>query len=130
MEWTSSAIEIYFFPRSAIPADIASGNPNPTNWGTPEASFSPSGTPGCNIDQHFMNHNIVFDTTFCGAWAGQTTVWSESQCASLAPTCNTYVAQNPSAFTEAYWMINSVKVYQPTTAAGKRNGVVATPFLA
>jgi hypothetical protein len=128
MEWTSSAIEIYFWPRSAIPADITSGNPDPTTWGTPTASFSGSGTPGCNIDQHFINHNIIFDTTFCGAWAG--TVWAQSQCASLAPTCAEYVAQNPKAFAQAYWLINSVKVYQATSTAGKRDAVVATPFLA
>jgi len=128
MEWTSSAIEIYFWPRSTIPADITSGNPDPTTWGTPSASFSGSGTPGCTIDQHFMNHNIIFDTTFCGAWAG--TVWPQSQCAALAPTCAEYVAENPKAFAQAYWLINSVKVYQATTAAGKRDAVVATPFLA
>jgi hypothetical protein len=52
MEWTSSAIEVYFFPRNAIPGDITSGNPDPTSWGTPTASFSGS---GCEIDSHFMN---------------------------------------------------------------------------
>jgi hypothetical protein len=128
MEWTSSAIEVYFFVRSAIPADITSGTPNPAGWGTPTASFSGSGTPGCNIDQHFTNHSIIFDTTFCGDWAGN--VWSSSQCAALAPTCSAYVAQNPEAFAQAYWLINSVKVYQTSTTAGKRGAVVATPFLA
>jgi hypothetical protein len=63
MDWTSSAIAIYFFPRANIPADITSGSPNPSSWGLPLARFSGS---GCDIDSHFMNQNIVFDTTFCG----------------------------------------------------------------
>ncbi len=32
--------------------------------------------------------------------------------ASQAATCKDYVANNPSAFVEAYWLINSVKFYQ------------------
>jgi hypothetical protein len=123
-EWTSTGISVYFFARAAIPADITSGQPNPSNWGAPVASFSGS---GCDIDSHFQNHNIVFDTTFCGQWAGS--VWSDdSTCSALAPTCNEYVAQNPSAFVNAYWLVNSVKVYQDS-GASKRDGVRAVPFL-
>ena len=61
MEWTASVIQVWFFPRSSIPKDIAAGNPDPTGWGTPTASFSGD----CNITNHFLDHNIVFDTTFC-----------------------------------------------------------------
>ncbi|RDW84455.1 hypothetical protein BP6252_02045 [Coleophoma cylindrospora] len=122
MEWTSSAIQVFFFPRNAIPADITSGSPDPTSWSTPVARFSGS---GCDIDSHFMNHNIVFDTTFCGQWAGQ--VWSSSSCASLASSCDAYVGANPSAFSEAYWAVNSVKVYQ---SSNTKRGMMAKPFLA
>ena len=73
MEWTSSAISIYFFPRTSIPSDIVSGSPSPASWGSPLAMFSGS---GCDIESHFMNHKIVFDTTFCGSWAGKSEVWS------------------------------------------------------
>lgn len=62
MEWTSNVIQVWFFPRGAIPKDITSGNPDPSSWSTPTAKFSGS----CDIDFHFMNHNIIFDTTFCG----------------------------------------------------------------
>lgn len=107
MEWTDSHIAVWFFARGSLPSDIASDSPNPGNWGTPTTLFSGS---GCDINEHFANHNIVFDTTFCGDWAGN--VWdSNSQCASLASTCTDYVSQNPSAFSDAYWLINSVKVY-------------------
>ncbi|KAH7370519.1 concanavalin A-like lectin/glucanase domain-containing protein [Rhexocercosporidium sp. MPI-PUGE-AT-0058] len=120
MEWTSSAIKVFFFARNSIPADITSGNPDPKAWGAPVGSFSGS---GCSIDSHFKNHQIIFDTTFCGKWAGQ--VWSDGSCAALAPTCEAYVAANPQAFEQAYWMINSVKVFQLKMAAGKRE----VPFL-
>ncbi|RFU33606.1 hypothetical protein B7463_g2729, partial [Scytalidium lignicola] len=108
MDWTSSAINIYFFPRSSIPSDITSGAPAPETWGSPVASFV--GGSGCDIDTHFANHNIVFNTDFCGDWAGN--VWESGSCAALASTCELYVAANPTAFRDAYWEINSVKVYQ------------------
>ena len=38
-EWTSQAISIWFFPRTAIPSDITSGAPDPNSWGSATASF-------------------------------------------------------------------------------------------
>lgn len=122
MDWTSSAISIYFFPRNAIPADITAGKPNPASWGPAQATFTGA---SCDIDAHFKNHKIVFNTTFCGDWAGS--VWG-SQCSSKAATCEAYVAQNPAAFSEAYWLINSVKVYKKAGTA--KRGVTARPFMA
>jgi hypothetical protein len=58
----------------------------------------------------------VFDTTFCGDWAGS--VWSgDAVCASEAPSCQSFVQNNPSAFTDAYWLVNSLKVYQSNGGA-------------
>ncbi len=109
-EWTSQYINIHFFPRSSIPSDITSGTPNPSSWGTPMAHFAGN----CDIDQHFTNMNIVFDTTLCGQWAGAEDVWGASSCATTSATCNAHVQVTPSAFTEAYWLINGVQVYQET----------------
>ncbi|KAI9846559.1 MAG: hypothetical protein M1838_001235 [Thelocarpon superellum] len=106
MEWTSQAINIYFFSRMSVPPNVLSQNPDPTTWGTPVASYQ----DGCNIDANFQSHQIVFDTTFCGDWAGNT--WSSSSCASSAASCTDFVANNPSAFTEAYWEILSLQVFQ------------------
>ncbi|KAM3077458.1 hypothetical protein ACMFMG_006801 [Clarireedia jacksonii] len=123
--WDSDNINIWFFPRSSIPNDITSGSPNPSSWGKPIAAFSGSG--GCNIDSHFMNHNIILDTTFCGDWAGQ--VWSSGSCAKStgASTCNAYVAANPKAFENAYWIVNSIKVFKSGSA---KRDVVPQPFMA
>jgi len=123
MEWTSSAISIWFFPRSAIPLDITASIPDPTGWGTPTTVFTGN---TCDIDAAFANHNIIFDTTFCGDWAGE--VWSSGSCASVADTCNDYVSANPGAFSEAYWLINSVKVYQ--TSGATRRGLSEKDFAA
>ncbi|KAI1281002.1 family 16 glycoside hydrolase [Xylaria sp. FL0933] len=113
MQWTSDAIKVFFFPRTSIPSDITAGNPDPDNWGTPTASWSGG---SCNIDANFMNHNIVFDTTFCGSWAGQV-FSSDSTCAAKASSCQDYVANNPADFQEVYWLVNSVKVFGEDGAA-------------
>ncbi|XXG94544.1 Ankyrin repeat and MYND domain-containing protein 2 [Hypoxylon texense] len=113
LEWTSSAINIFFFPRSGIPSDIAAGNPDPSTWGSPQTSFSGS---GCDISSHFKDHQIVFDTTFCGDWAGKV-FSSDPVCGSKAATCQEYVASNPDAFQNSYWLINSVKVYSESGAS-------------
>ncbi|GAB7356707.1 hypothetical protein MBLNU459_g7413t1 [Dothideomycetes sp. NU459] len=114
-EWTSDYVQVWFFPRSAIPASISSGAPNIAQFGTPIAKFQGN----CNIDAHFNNLSIIINTDFCGAWAGFT-YSNYPVCplnSSLPSTdgydsCVDYVGNNPSAFLDAYWQINSVKVYQ------------------
>ncbi|KAL8782187.1 MAG: hypothetical protein Q9213_005623 [Squamulea squamosa] len=105
--WTKQDISIYHFTRSAIPADITNGQPDPAKWGMPVAKFA----GGCKIDEHFHNLNIIFNTAFCGDWAGA--AWNQSAtCMKKAPTCQQYVQNNPEAFKDAFWLIRSVKVYQ------------------
>jgi hypothetical protein len=110
-EWTGSAINVWHFPSYSVPSDISSGNPVPSNWGTPAARFAGS----CDIDSHFNNLQIVFDITFCGDWAGDSSVWSSGSCGSKASTCDSYVQNNPSAFEETYWSVKSLKVYQESS---------------
>lgn len=109
-EVTTSQITVWFFPRSSIPQDIKSGSPDPSSWSKPQAVFK-----GCNVQQHFKDMQIVFDNTFCGDWAGQ--VWSsDSQCSSKASTCQSYVQNHPEGFDEAYWRVNSLKVYSGSSS--------------
>lgn len=106
-EWTSEYIKIWFFTRlEGIPEDIESLTPDPESWGIPDAAFQGP----CDIDEHFYDMQLIFDTTFCGDWAGS--VWEDSQCADRAPSCEEFVRDNPSEFETAYWTINSVRVYQ------------------
>jgi hypothetical protein len=71
--------------------------PDPSTWGLPQANFQGS----CNIDSFFSEHQIVFDNTFCGNWAGN--VWTtDPVCGELqTSTCEYYVAENPGAFQNA-----------------------------
>ncbi|KAF2199035.1 hypothetical protein GQ43DRAFT_474013 [Delitschia confertaspora ATCC 74209] len=102
--WTSSGIKVWYFASANVPSDIRSGNPNPNGWGTPQANYA-----GCNFDAHFSNMNLVFDITFCGDWAGS--AWGSSTCSRLASSCPAYVAANPAAFKDTYWVVNDIKVY-------------------
>lgn len=120
-EWTSNHISVYFFPRSSIPSDITSGNPSPSGWGKPLAQFQ----GGCNIDSTFKNQQIVFDTTFCGDWAGN--AWWSSSCSARSSSCTDFVANNPSAFANAYWSINSLKVYQSSGDTAPESSASAGP---
>ena len=65
MEWTSSLIQIWFFPSSKVPADITSGNPNPAGWGLPTANFN-SAYGDCDIDANFPAQTIVSYGSHCG----------------------------------------------------------------
>lgn len=58
MEWSGTAIKVWYFARSKIPSDISSGKPNPSGWGTPRSNFDGAG--GCNIPNFFANHQLVF----------------------------------------------------------------------
>eukprot|EP00026_Physarum_polycephalum_P003789 Phypoly_transcript_03803.p1 GENE.Phypoly_transcript_03803~~Phypoly_transcript_03803.p1 ORF type:complete len:709 (+),score=102.89 Phypoly_transcript_03803:251-2128(+) len=105
MLWSSSGVKVWFFSRNAIPSDISSGHPNPDSWGTAAANFPFGSNCPSNF---FQNHQIVLDNTFCGDWAGAT--FNSMGCSG---SCQSFVQNNPSAFSESYWAINSFKVYQP-----------------
>jgi hypothetical protein len=107
LEWdvTDQYIRSFYFPRWGIPADLSSGSPNPDSWGTPYARFDL--TDGNCPSQHFQNNQIIFDTTFCGDWAGAT---FPDTCSS-SMSCTDYVKYNPYDFKEAYWLVNYVRVY-------------------
>lgn len=67
MQWTSESILIWNWPRSEVPDDIDNKSPDPGSWGLPAAQLA---VGNCTVDQHFQSHKIVFDTTFCGEYAG------------------------------------------------------------
>jgi len=105
LEWTGTYIQAFFFPRSGIPGDITSGNPNPQGWGKPYAYFQ-LGQHCPNV--HFEDLAMVINLTYCGDWAGAS---FNGPCAGLG-SCNSFVQNNPGRFTESYWLINYISVYQ------------------
>lgn len=125
-QWTSSSIQIFFFPRSSIPSDISSGSPDPSSWGKPMANFQ----GGCDISKSFKDLQIVFDITFCGDWAGGD-AWSQCSCASKG-SCQNYVQNNGDDFDDVFWTVNSLKVYQSNGGTQSSSSVSAygtpTPY--
>jgi len=105
MKWDDDAISVWFFYRSAIPDDIIQGLPDPETWPLPSASLSGI---DCPINQYFRNHQIIFDTTLCGDWAGSSYV-----AAGCPGTCPEQVA-DPNSFVNATWAINYIKIYNKT----------------
>ncbi|EED11801.1 conserved hypothetical protein [Talaromyces stipitatus ATCC 10500] len=107
MEWTDSEINIWLFTRNGnLFPDMSCDNMDPTFWGKPTAQFKGD----CNFNDYLGPQAVVFDTTFCGDWAGS--VWKASSCAELASSCEQFVAENPSAFANTYWQIKTLNLYQ------------------
>jgi len=110
LEWDEEFLKMWHFPRAGIPADIQVGRPQPSGWGLPHALF---GGSGCDADTHFFNMSLVLNINFCGNYAGS--LWRDSEsCSQLASTCEAYVAKNPDAYTEAYWDVRYIDVYERT----------------
>lgn len=55
--------------------------------------------PNCTSD-HFQNHTIIFDMALCG-WAASVV---DGDCAEI-------VRSEPENYSEAYWLINYLKVF-------------------
>ncbi|KAI9202982.1 uncharacterized protein BJ171DRAFT_600426 [Polychytrium aggregatum] len=103
-------LAIYFFPRSNIPTDIAQSKPNPSTWGEPEVYFPFD----CCSPDYFQDMTFIIDTNLCGSWLSNAADAACPMTTGGEPVCDAYVANTPSAFGEAYWAINSIKLYQPT----------------
>ncbi|KAF9461291.1 concanavalin A-like lectin/glucanase domain-containing protein [Collybia nuda] len=105
----NKGISVWFWSRGdySVPWAIRNGSTefmvNPS-WGLPDAHFS---IESCDYNSMFDAHRMVFDTTFCGDWAGAD--WPNSECGS--GTCNDFVNNNPRAFKKTYWEIDSLRVY-------------------
>lgn len=105
MQWTSWGIRIWFWQEGDIPTNAMSDAPDSNLWGIPYAAWQfGSWCPS----SHFAQHVVTFDLTFCGDWCGA--VFS-SQCPDYGG-CNSFVQSNPAAFSEAYWGIHWMKVFQ------------------
>ncbi|KAH3755912.1 glycoside hydrolase family 16 protein [Pelomyxa schiedti] len=103
--WNSTGIASYFWLHNSVPSDLKSDQPNPNSWGTPYAYFMLGSNCASN---HFYDQSIIINLTFCGDWAGSNFPYD---CPNMG-TCDSYVQNNPSAFTESYFTINYLKVYQ------------------
>ncbi|TFY64735.1 hypothetical protein EVG20_g5848 [Dentipellis fragilis] len=110
IERTSTFIKIWFWTRDDVntPSDVknGAGSVNTDNWGRPDAYFP---NTSCNFASHFGPHNIIINLTFCGDWAGSSSVWASSGCPG---TCVDYVNNRPADLKNAYFEFPWIKVYQ------------------
>ncbi|GAA6018617.1 hypothetical protein JCM11491_006168 [Sporobolomyces phaffii] len=118
LQWSSAGIKIYFWSRNSIPSDVKAGKPKPSSkWGQPH--FLVAGST-CNPFKKFSDLMLVINTNLCGVWASGT--WGTSLAyagQSQSPAsitghndCASYVQNNGNAFKNAYWGINSIKIYK------------------
>ncbi|KAI1786309.1 concanavalin A-like lectin/glucanase domain-containing protein [Ganoderma leucocontextum] len=114
--WDETGWKVWFYPRGSIPGDISNGAPLPSGWGKPMADFP---STSCDAFKFFYQHSAVFDTTLCGQWGDG--VWASDNAPGQSQTCaqrtgvascEDFVRANGAAFSEAYWEVKSVKVYQ------------------
>ncbi|QRW21843.1 peptidyl-prolyl cis-trans isomerase, cyclophilin-type protein [Rhizoctonia solani] len=107
VEWSSTGngIRAWFFPRSSIPADLTSANPNPSTWGTPTAAWPES---GCDTSKFFGPQTLIINISICGAYAGATSVF-ESTCPNQGSCLD--LVRNPRNYDNAYFEIAYVRIY-------------------
>ena len=111
--WDRRGIRTYRWARGAVPSALAARKPpREADWGLPYARFDFG--PGCDAG-HFHSHQIVFDLTLCGDWAGGTFA---SQCADVAKgaSCEAFVSRGANMM-EAYWDVNYVDVWENASTA-------------
>jgi len=107
--WNDDGIKIWFFPRSQIPSDVASANPNPSSWPSPSAFYPQS---ACDTTKFFGPQTIIFDITICGNFAGQENIFHETcqgNCLDLVPI--------PTNYDNAFFEIKYLAVFSNNTQA-------------
>lgn len=108
-EWRNEGIRMWFFGRGDEPEDLSGGqnaSPDPSTWGEATADFP---NTNCDIGNHFRNASIIMNIALCGEWAGARSVYNgEADCPG---ECNSFVANNATAFEDAYWEIRSFRVF-------------------
>jgi hypothetical protein len=109
LELRDAGIRTWFFPRRAIPHNIndPTAIPDPSTWGTALADFP---STECDIGSHFRNQSIIVNIDLCGQLGAQNQFYHEMY--KCPGSCEELVANNPSAFEDAYWEFAGFKVYQ------------------
>lgn len=100
-QWLEHKISVWFFPHGEEPADLIANAPRPHTWPTPYAAFPLDAN--C-AGTHFEDLQLVYDTTFCGGFAGQTYA---ATCADEALPCHTASAADSD--TQCFETINTIR---------------------
>ncbi|KAK3308164.1 glycoside hydrolase family 16 protein [Chaetomium strumarium] len=114
LEWRNEGIRVWVFSRNgagaqgltALPAagETMLQGPDTQTWGPPLADFPAT---NCDMARHFRNQSIIVNIDLCGYLTEAR--WADSGCSKQK--CTDFVANNPSAFTDAYWEFGGFQVY-------------------
>lgn len=99
-------------------------------WGNPSAFFPNTANATasttalatgdgsvCQMSNYFDDHEIIINLTFCGYWAGETFGVSGCSARYGNVSCEDFVRQNPTAFNDARWEIEYLRIYDSSPAA-------------
>ncbi|KAI0060384.1 glycoside hydrolase family 16 protein [Artomyces pyxidatus] len=113
-EFAEKGISIWFFSRKNIPSSIQGNGStvDTTTLGTPVVNYP---STSCSIDKFFEPQNLIFDITLCGvsAAAGNPTTFAQT-CSGIC--YNDYVIGPPSNYDNAYFEVQSVRVFGTSSA--------------
>lgn len=131
-EWTDAAIKVWTWAPGSEPADVTAGTPDPSasSWGQPQLLVEQS---NCDLTKAFGDLQLTFNIDFCGDTAGTPSIWN-STCSAQGSTCASYVANNPSAFADTYFSVDSIRFYElkdvvpvATTSTSSSSSSSSTP---
>ncbi|KAK4238734.1 glycoside hydrolase [Achaetomium macrosporum] len=114
LEWRNEGIRVWVFGRNsggqgltALPAagETTLQGPDTNTWGPPLADFP---STNCDVARHFRNQSIIVNIDLCGYLTEAR--WADSGCS--REKCTDFVANNPSAFNNAYWEFGGFQVYR------------------
>lgn len=72
------------------------------------------------MSNYFEQHEIIINLSLCGDWAGETFGYSGCAARYGNVSCADFVRNNPSAFTDARWEIDYMRMYDNNSALGGR----------
>lgn len=111
MRWDSTnGIQIWYFPRGSIPADLSTTSPNPDGWGPPSADYPQS---SCDTSKFFSPQHLILDITLCGNFAGAANVFQET-CQGVC----TDLIKTPTNYDNAYFEIAYIRHFVNTPVSG------------
>jgi hypothetical protein len=98
---------VVWAPATATDSTTRAEESTPWTGAAMEPDYDFSGADA-NVASHFNGHQIIFDMTFCGDWAGA--VYGQGD--GCSGSCTDFVANNPTAFAEHFFAIQNLTVYQ------------------
>ncbi|KAF8757092.1 glycoside hydrolase family 16 protein [Rhizoctonia solani] len=117
MRRTEQGVSVWFWGRNdiLIPEEVRMGSKTvqPECWGLPVADFP---AENCDMKSHFGPHEIVFDLTFCGDWAG-----SEYPKSGCPGTC---IDSHPTTARHPFADNNSTRSLDSPTMDAPKQGVL------